>query len=122
MGTGTFCISTVAARVTSVRFKTTPFAFRNAAWSFGEDGPAPVFVCRMPKCLSEATPVNHAGGSAQCLLELQASGVLECRAIFGAASFILLILLKASHSACIFHTRGLQKNVYCYSFKHLLKC
>lgn len=48
----------------------------------------------------------------QRLLKLQAGGALECGDIFVAVSFISLILLKASYSACIFHTGGLQKNVY----------
>jgi len=48
----------------------------------------------------------------QCFLKLQAGGVLECRDIFVTVSFISLNLLKASYSACIFHSRGLQKNVY----------
>lgn len=39
-------------------------------------------------------------------------GALERKDNFVTVSFISLILLKASYSACIFHTRGLQKNVY----------
>lgn len=71
-----------------------------------------VFVASDAQVFIGSNPVNHLRCFCTALLQLRAGGVLECRAVFGAVSFILLILLKASYSACIFHTRGLQKNVY----------